>query len=195
MVFYQNFLSHYLASTGLDINDAAGFSAILSLSPNAVTDRQGELFNNYHTDCQIFHTGSKPPLNSKSTYDWYLVIDTNPLPISYSVNDFSYILSTEYFPNDKDISTKSTSLKKAVIEYWQSLELADISYCVSSGPAPTPKILVTFSNGYVDLLCSKPNGSCSFPGTQNTNFISLGTLKKTHSTVYATVLVSIHSPK
>ena len=81
----------YLASTGLDIDDDAGFSAILSLTPNA---KQVELFNNYHTDYQIFHTGSKPPLNSKSTYDWYLAIDTNPLPIFYSIEDFSYILST-----------------------------------------------------------------------------------------------------
>ena len=187
----------YLASTGLDIDDAAGFSAILSLSPNAVTDeerQQAELFNSYRRDYQTFHVGNKPPLNSKSTYDWYLAVDANPLPLYYSINDLSDVLSTEYFPNDENISAKSANLKKAVTEYCQSLEVADITYCVNSGPTPTSKIQVTFSNDYVDMPCGQPYGKFSFPGTHNPNFKSLGTLKKTNSTVHATVLVNINSP-
>ena len=44
------------------------------------------------------------------------------------------------------------------------------------------------------MPCGQPYGNFSFIGTHNPNFKSLGTLKKTNSTVYTTVLVSVNSP-
>ena len=146
-----------MASTGLDIKAAAKYSGIVSLNSDAATSsqkEQAEQFESYRTDYQIYQIGGKPPLNeTTSTFEWAQTVKSNPLPLLYTLFPLTDYLTSQYFPNDKDISKKQSKLHEATTEYCQSLDLPDISYCMNDGPMSDPKIEVTFAKNFEIITC------------------------------------------
>ena len=171
-----------MASSGLDIEAAAGYSGIMSLNVNAVGSHEqssAEAFESYRKDYQIFQIGGKPPLNeTTSTFEWSQTVQDNPLPLKYNLVPLTSYLTSRYFPDDEDISTKKSNLEQAATLYCQNLELPDITYCISSGPSSTPKIQVTFLNKYTELSCVGPHQIFAVPEIDNPDYRILGTLTK-----------------
>ena len=167
-----------MASTGLDIKAAAEYSGIVSLNANAATSsqkEQAEQFESYRTDYQIYQIGGKPPLNETlSTFEWARTVKDNPLPLRYTLLPLTDYLTSQYFPNDKDISKKQSKLHDAAIEYCKSLDLPNITYCTNDGPTSDPKIKVTFVKKFKNLECT-PYGPYHFPILDNPYNRILGT--------------------
>ena len=99
-----------MASTGLDIEAVAGYSGIFSLNANATTSiqkEQAKQFESYRTDYQIYQIGGKPPLNETiSTFEWAQTVKANPLLLLYTLFPLTNYLTSQYFPNEKNISIK-----------------------------------------------------------------------------------------
>ena len=171
----------FLSATGLDINAAAKYSGVVSLNANVGTSiqkKQAKEFEDHRTDYQIYQIGGKPPLNETiSTFEWAQTVTDNPLPLKYHLLPLTDYLTSQYFPNDKDISKRQSNLRKAFIEYCQSLDLPDISYCTNDGPSSTPKIEVTFVKTYRRLPCSDSNAPFYAPILRNPYYRVLGTMQ------------------
>ena len=170
-----------MASSGLDIEAAAGYSGIMSLNVNAVASHEkssAEAFESYCKDYQIYQIGGNPPLNeTTSTFEWSQTVKDNPLPLKYNLVPLTSYLTSRYFPDDEDISTKQSNLEEAATLYCQNLELPDITYCISSGPSSTPKIQVTFVDTYTKLPCvGPPDRIFAVPVINNPAYRILGTL-------------------
>ena len=182
-----------MASTGLDINAAAGYSGIVSLNANAtasIQKEQAEQFESYRTDYQIYQIGGKPPLNkTSSTFEWAQTVKDNPLPLYYNLFPLSNYLTSQYFPNDKDILKKQSSLHEATTEYCRSLEIPDITFCENNGPTSTPKIEVTFAKTFKILPCFSQN-SINTPTLDNPNYRILGTVAKIQDKASAIVIIN-----
>ena len=187
-----------MVSTGLDIKAAAEYSGIVSLNANATTSsqkEQAEQFESYRTDYQIYQIGGKPPLNeTTSTFEWAQTVKNNPLPLLYTLLPLTDYLTSQYFPNDKNIAIKQSNLYKATTEYCQSLELPDIDFCVNNGPTATPKIEVTFENTFTKVQCSTSVYQIYAPILHNPDYRILGTVVKLHDEDSAIVIVNGKNP-
>ena len=171
-----------MASSGLDIKAAAGYSGIVSLNSDAATSsqkEQAEQFESYRTDYQIYQIGGKPPLNeTTSSFEWAQTVKDNPLPLLYTLFPLTDYLTSQYFPNDKNISKKQSNLHEATTEYCKSLDLPDITYCINDGPMSDPKIEVTFAKKFENVSCDIYFPTNHFvPILDNPYHRILGTLK------------------
>ena len=183
-----------MVSTGLDIKVAAKYSGIVSLNANATASsdkKKAKEFESYRTDYQIYQVGGKPPLSeTTSTFEWAQTVKDNPLPLLYTLFPLRNYITSQYFPNDKDISIKQSNLYKATTQYCQSLELPDITFCINNGPTSTPKIEVTFAKKFRPLPCSDSHYSFYTPILDNPNYRILGTLKKSQEKDSTVVIVN-----
>ena len=184
----------FLSATGLDINAAAKYSGVVSLNANVGTSiqkKQAKEFEDHRTDYQIYQIGGKPPLNeTTSTFEWAQAVKNNPLPLLYTLLPLADYFTSQYFPNDKDTSIKQSNLYKATIEYCQSLELPDITFCNNNGPTSTPKIEVTFARSFKYLPCSPSHCSIYTSILHNPNHRILGTAKKIYDKDSAIMIVN-----
>ena len=182
-----------MKSTGLDIKVAAKYSGVVSLNANAATSiqkKQAKKFESHRTDYQIYQIGGKPPLSETlSTFEWARTVKNNPLPLLYSLLPLTYYLRLQFIPDDKDILKKYINLKKALVEYCQSLDLPDITYCINNGPISTPKIEVIFAKTFRPVPCSPIAAPFSVPKLHDPYYRILGTLQKEFGFNYDPIIV------
>ena len=171
-----------MVSTGLDIKAAAKYSGLISLNANVgttVEQEQAQQFNSFRKDYQIYQIGGKPPLDeSESPFEWAKTVKENPLPLKYNLLPLTNFLTSRYFPDDEYISQKQINLQDTFVKYCQSLDLPDITYCVNSGPASTPRIQVTFTDEYTEFHCGPTTATFVAPLVNNPDYRILGTYSR-----------------
>ena len=171
-----------MVSTGLDIKAAATYSGLISLNANVGTSEQKEQaqkFNSFRKDYQIYQIGGKPPLDeSESPFNWAKTVKENPLPLRYNLLPITHFLTSRFFPDDENISQKQTNLQNTFLEYCQTLDLPDPTYCINNGPTAAPRIQVTFTNKKTDIPCKPENKPFAVPLVSNPDYRVLGTYRR-----------------
>ena len=183
-----------MVSTGLDIKAAAKYSGLKSLNVNVGTSiekEQAEKFNSFRKDYQIYQIGGKPPLDeSQSPFNWAKTVKDNPLPLKYNLLPITNFFTSRFFPDDEDISQKKINLQNTFVEYCQSLDLPDPSYCINNGPTSSPRIQVTFTNKKTDILCGPIDAKFVVPVVNNPDYRILGTYRRYELKNDETVIVN-----
>ena len=134
-----------LSSQGINVNVAAGYSGVVSVSASAATDyqkKQAKEFNEARTNVEEFFVGGGPPSDNENwnPHAWATTVAENPLPISYKLIHIEQLLIREHFPKDKQINTKREILKKVMAAYCRQIssepELCDREYRNTSSFIP-----------------------------------------------------------
>ena len=111
-----------LASQGLNVKAAAGYSGLVTVNANAATDeqmKQAKEFEEARSSVVEFFVGGGPPSGNDSwtPESWAVTVEQNPLPITYTLVHIENLFTKEYFPNDENISVKKDLLTKALLTY------------------------------------------------------------------------------
>src|SRR5436190_24220931 len=95
-------------SKNIDVSAAASVSALIKAGVEVKDSeklKQVEKFESYSEKSNIHSTGASLPSSGKME-DWIPNALTNPMPQTYELNNIYDLLSSRYFPNDKDIDLK-----------------------------------------------------------------------------------------
>ena len=143
-----------MAASGLDISAAAGYSGAYSINANLTTDiqqNQSKQYEQQRSDYQVYQIGGTPVVSQKSedpSFQWAQTVKDNPLPIHYSLQPLSNILTTINFPDDKNIAVKQENLQEIIKQYCLSKLDIDTALCTANINAEEDTIPVTMVSDY-----------------------------------------------
>ena len=144
-----------MAASGLDISAAAGYSGMFSINANLTTNiqqNQSEQYEQHRSDYQVYQIGGTPVVSqvneSDPSFQWAQTVKDNPLPIRYTLQTLSSILTAINFPYDKNIAVKQKKLQDIIIEYCLSKLDIDTTLCTANISAEVDTIPVTMVSDY-----------------------------------------------
>ena len=143
-----------MAASGLDISAAAGYSGAYSINANLTTDmqkKQSKQYDQHRSDYQVYQIGGTPLVSQESedpSFQWAQTVTDNPLPIHYSLQQLSNILTAINFPNDKNIAVKQENLQEIIKEYCLSKLDINTTLCTANTNAELDTIPVTMVSDY-----------------------------------------------
>ena len=143
-----------MAASGLDISAAAGYSSAYSINANLTTDiqkNQSEQYDQHRSDYQVYQIGGTPVVSQESEepyYQWAQTVKDNPLPIRYTLQPLSDILTAMNFPADKNIAVKQANLQEIIIQYCLTKLDIDTTLCTANTNAEEDTIPVTIVSDY-----------------------------------------------
>ena len=98
-----------MQSENVEVNFAAGYSAMVAAGMvNAMTDAQVQMaqqFTQSSTYQYVFSVGGRPPADGQAS-TWAANSTIDPMPLSYTLQEISSLLTPIYFPQDEDIKLK-----------------------------------------------------------------------------------------
>ena len=115
-----------MSSKGTNVKMAAGYSGVASVKASSATEtqkKQSEEFNKARTEVKEFFVGGGPPSGDEdwTPHAWSTTVAENPLPIRYKLVSIEQLFTSERFPEDNNIHTKSETLKRIMTLYCQRI--------------------------------------------------------------------------
>lgn len=137
----------------------------------SVTTSHIHTFQEQYKETTIYNVGGCPQSGIRFNIStWYDSVERNPQPVKYELRSLSSLLTSDRFPDDVDISKKSSLLDDAVLGYCTGLGL---QYCQSQPPDPPKQIKIVQYSTYKSAI-----GDTSFfiPKLNSTHHKIIGTL-------------------